>query len=736
MIKFGMMNSINGDRRYKAEDFAQYFATFIGNGIFVKPSDCLQIRANGDSMSVLVRPGKAWVNGYYLINDEDYNLSLAVGDTTLNRIDRIVIRLDFIQRKMSVEVKKGTLSASPVAPTLKRDADAYELALADVYIAKGALTLSQASITDTRLNNNLCGLMHGVVDQVDTTTIFNQYQQWFNDYSVTKASEFLAWQTNVTTALEAWIDAQEKGFEAWRQAEEQLYYAWLQGRKDNFDEWFATIRGILDEEAAGNIMNVINDHKDSPVPHKYYDEGLAQPMLYGLKRNATLDTPAFVYGATEAGPHEVINLPNYEQVEGIKNVVASTGGRLTSEDGKTYVASMFKYARLKDIQGDDLLKPIIDDFTTRFPSLAPSFLPNTFAAAHKYKLRDDIYLIANIATIVIYDLRQGRVINAFNATTGNFVGVNGGGQYFEDAKYYYIRGYWNSGSAQGLAFIVIDKTTFEFVKNIGQSANPPTTVSYSAFYCGEIAFSDGVFFVAPSGSTSVYAFRLNYDSSGIPKDFDYRHSYAVIAPILAVVGVPGGMCCIFYTSGQSGNSYIEKVSYNPTTGALSKVSSNTSSSSMPKISATWVYKYTHNNANIALIPFGNGTSSIMNFYNLDTLTNLGNIVNEYNYNPIINSAGDKFYMQPSNPTGYTVGGQSWDTIYEYTKGATNGWSFNYFLVPAMFNPNNSTLQRFITLSPTLSAVLDNELYVRLSAEYQHRKLSSVKTVQSWMEVTQ
>lgn len=205
---------------------------------------------------------------------------------------------------------------------------------------------------------------------------------------------------------------------------------------------------------------------------------------------------------------------------------------------------------------------------------------------------------------------------------------------------------------------------------------------------------------------------------------------------MAVVGVPGGMCCIFYTSGQSGNSYIEKVSYNPTTGALSKVSSNTSSSSMPKISATWVYKYTHNNANIALIPFGNGTSSIMNFYNLDTLTNLGNIVNEYNYNPIINSAGDKFYMQPSNPTGYTVGGQSWDTIYEYTKGATNGWSFNYFLVPAMFNPNNSTLQRFITLSPTLSAVLDNELYVRLSAEYQHRKLSSVKTVQSWMEVTQ
>ena len=271
MMKFGMFNSINGDRRYKAEDFAQYFATFIGNGIFVNPSDCLQILATGSSMNVIVRPGKAWINGYYLINDEDYTLPIAAGDVTLNRIDRVVIRLDHIQRKMSVEVKKGALSASPVAPTLKRDADAYELALADIYIAKGALTITQSSITDQRLNRALCGLMHGVVDQVDTTSIFNQYQSWFNNYSVTKAGEFQTWQTNVTTALERWIDAQEQDFEAWRQAEETLYYTWLGGRKNEFDAWFATIRDILDENAAGNLQLQIDDHENAELPHKSID---------------------------------------------------------------------------------------------------------------------------------------------------------------------------------------------------------------------------------------------------------------------------------------------------------------------------------------------------------------------------------------------------------------------------------------------------------------------------------
>ena len=295
MIKFGMFNSVNGDRKYKADDFAQYFATFIGNGIFVKPSDCLQILADANAMSVIVRPGKAWINGYYLINDDDYTLLLDKGDTSLNRIDRIVIRLDYTERKMSVVVKKGALSASPVAPTLKRDADAYELALADIYVAKGALTVSQAAITDTRLNSSLCGYMHGVVNQVDTTTIFNQYQSWFNDYSVTKASEFLTWQTNVTTALESWIGAQEQGFKAWRQAEEVLYYAWLQGRKDGFDSWFTTLKEILDTNTAGNLFNLIEDHKDASMPHVFLDATDNKIYKYGFKTNAIKDGLIFVY---------------------------------------------------------------------------------------------------------------------------------------------------------------------------------------------------------------------------------------------------------------------------------------------------------------------------------------------------------------------------------------------------------------------------------------------------------
>jgi len=60
-------------------------------------------------------------------------------------------------------------------------------------------------------------------------------------------------------------------------------------------------------------------------------------MLYGLKRNAELNTPAFVYGATETGPHDVINLPNYQQVEDVKNVIDGTAGKVIAIDGIKYL---------------------------------------------------------------------------------------------------------------------------------------------------------------------------------------------------------------------------------------------------------------------------------------------------------------------------------------------------------------------------------------------------------------
>lgn len=168
------------DRVYLAEDYARYFASFIGNGIFPTPSTNLQVTADGTTMNIILKQGKAWINGYFYENTEDLILSIDVADGVLNRIDRVVVRLDFINREIKTYVKKGAFASSPVTPNLTRNADMYELGIADIRINKGVTKIVQADITDLRQNNNYCGLVAGVVQQIDTTNLFTQFQSSFD----------------------------------------------------------------------------------------------------------------------------------------------------------------------------------------------------------------------------------------------------------------------------------------------------------------------------------------------------------------------------------------------------------------------------------------------------------------------------------------------------------------------------------------------------------------------------
>ena len=197
-IKSGPFNGI--DRAWGAEDFARYFSSFIANGVFPNPSTNLQV-VEGNNMTTVVKAGKGWINGYFIVNDNDYVLQHDNADGVLKRIDRIVMRLNHLTRQIEILVKKGVFASIPKAPALQRDADYYELALADVLINAGVTIIVQANITDQRLNNELCGIVHSTIHQVDTTTIFNQYESWYRNFTGTKAVEFEVWFDEIKEQL-------------------------------------------------------------------------------------------------------------------------------------------------------------------------------------------------------------------------------------------------------------------------------------------------------------------------------------------------------------------------------------------------------------------------------------------------------------------------------------------------------------------------------------------------------
>ena len=251
MEKSSFFNSVSGDRVYRAEEWAEYFASFIGNGVFPVPSTSLQVVA-GSGMAVAVKTGKAWINGYFYYNTSDLPVTLATADGVLNRIDRIVVRWDLTERKISVAVKSSTPATSPVAPALQRDADAYELCLADVLVGAGVTAISQANITHRRLDGSLCGVVAGVVDQIDTDAFNAQLEAWFADYKEMSVDEFND-LVSYMESLELLGDQQYAALEAYMND-------FKADAENDFNAWFATLQNVLDEDTAGHLLNLIQNN--------------------------------------------------------------------------------------------------------------------------------------------------------------------------------------------------------------------------------------------------------------------------------------------------------------------------------------------------------------------------------------------------------------------------------------------------------------------------------------------
>lgn len=190
------------DRVYLAQHFAAYFASFIGNGIFAKHSNQLQVmEMTTPQMQISIEKGQGWINGYWYENTDMIYMPIDVADGALNRIDSVVLRLGFSERNIWLAVKKGTPSTNPSAPEVTRTADYYELQLATISIPANSIKITQAQITDTRMNQDICGWVTGVVDQLDTTTLFNQFETYFEEFKQLNENEFTTWFNHIKGQL-------------------------------------------------------------------------------------------------------------------------------------------------------------------------------------------------------------------------------------------------------------------------------------------------------------------------------------------------------------------------------------------------------------------------------------------------------------------------------------------------------------------------------------------------------
>lgn len=171
------------DREYDAEQFAGYFANFISNGVYANPANQLKVVFNNSPdkpFVVIVRKGKAYIDGYWYELTEDMEITIPANTKAYIVKDVIRCTLDKAGRKVSIVLEEDVISDYPI-----NNNNRHDLVLSTIIVQPNASKLNAEDVTDRRPDKTYCGFVTGVIDQIDTTELFQQYddafQEWFNE---------------------------------------------------------------------------------------------------------------------------------------------------------------------------------------------------------------------------------------------------------------------------------------------------------------------------------------------------------------------------------------------------------------------------------------------------------------------------------------------------------------------------------------------------------------------------
>lgn len=209
-VSYGYFNSLNGDRVYNADQMSEYFDGLVSNGVYESVGNALQVIA-GEGLTVGVQTGRALINCKWIKNDAVLQVSISAAHAVLDRYTAVVIRLDYTNRLVEITTKDGTPASNPTKPVMENSSSAVELCLAYIYVAAATTTITQADIEDAR-GTAVCPWITGLINQVNTSTLFLQYQTAWQQYYDTMTSAFDAWFAALTQELNVntYIDKYQK----------------------------------------------------------------------------------------------------------------------------------------------------------------------------------------------------------------------------------------------------------------------------------------------------------------------------------------------------------------------------------------------------------------------------------------------------------------------------------------------------------------------------------------------
>lgn len=168
------------DREYDAGDFAQYNALLVRSGVFATPEGQLKVSASG-GLNLNIDAGAAMIDGHYFILPEDAEMNVPLNTTTTEKLYYVCCTLSLSDREIDLKLREAGTDTRPV-----NNGNIHELILCSFSLGVGVTIITNAMITDTRPDDDMCGWVRGMaeLDQILLSMIKESYETLSNRIQV------------------------------------------------------------------------------------------------------------------------------------------------------------------------------------------------------------------------------------------------------------------------------------------------------------------------------------------------------------------------------------------------------------------------------------------------------------------------------------------------------------------------------------------------------------------------
>lgn len=239
------------DRAESSDFTAMFLSCIISDGVLAQPGDCFQVIAH-EGMNLRIRPGFGMVKGRFAVDRQEADIIISQAPRAYKRIDRVILRANYLERLCEIVVREGTPAANPKPPDLIRPAsgDYYELCIANITVSANQTAITQANITDTRYDSSVCGVVVNLISKLDTSVFFAQLNQFYKEFVEQSRGSYDQFVSDMDRYLKGLMDSGKN------QLSEivKVLTDFEASSEQQWNDWFDSIRDTLASVENGEML--------------------------------------------------------------------------------------------------------------------------------------------------------------------------------------------------------------------------------------------------------------------------------------------------------------------------------------------------------------------------------------------------------------------------------------------------------------------------------------------------